>query len=506
MDRSWLEAQILEIEAQQFAGSPRVDQTGVSFALIEGGKLSLAYARGWANRESRVPVTTGTVFPIASITKSFTATALVHALSQRGLGPETRVKDWVPEFELSRSDVSQSATASDLLSHACGLPRHDALWFRARLDGKSLLKRIGSLELFPADGSGLRKSFQYNNLLYGVAGLMTERLTGESWSWLIESRYLAPLGMKQTRMQAPGLDVGDQALPCFRENRCSAFPEWSCAPAGSMHSTASDVAKWLELQMDPKRAAELGLTPAVLEQVWGKSWNRAEGSADSGSCFETSDYALGWFNDRFAGKRWIHHSGSINGFSLFAGFMPDEKLGVVVLVNQVQTKLTKHLASRVLAKLLGLDAVPPDRYRPPSPYNDEGLMPIFPGQPAFRAQDLASREALGHAQIRTLVRHLSHGPDFKHPGYGLLRICESIQNPPKLAPSLPAPDLEVLYEQGPTWPAWVVAPDQIIALVDWLGMPARFRFRLNKERDGSIASVDVPFNINPGVPATRFVR
>ena len=497
VNRSWLEAQILEIEANQFAGSPRVDGTGVSFALIQDGKLSLAYGRGWANRESRVPVTTGTVFPIASITKSFTATALVQALAERGLGPETRVQDWVPEFALSQPDISRDATAADLLSHACGLPRHDALWFRARLDGKSLLNRIAHLELFPADGSGFRKSFQYNNLLYGVAGLMTERLTGQSWERIIESRYLKRLGMLNTYMSAPGPEVGNQALPCFREFRCSEFPEWSCAPAGAMHSTASDIAKWLEFQI-----AEA----SKLESVWGQTRNRAEGSADSGSCFEQSDYALGWFNDRFSGKRWIHHSGSINGFSLLAGFMPEEKLGLVVLVNQVQTKLTKHLALRVLAKCLGLDATPSDRYRPPSPYNDEGLMPIFPGQPAFRAQDLASREALGKPVLRALVHSLSRGPEFRHPGYGMLRICESNAVPPKQAPSLPAPDLEVLYEQGPAWPAWVVAKDQIVTLVDWLGMPGRLRMRIVSTEPKKVTSVDVPFNINPGVPPTRFTR
>ena len=492
MDPSWIEERILALEAEQFTSGPAVRETGASVAWIEDGRLKLTHARGLRNRESRIPVTTETVFPIASITKSFSAALLVQALHEQRVTLETPVQARLPEFGLMDPAVSREVSAIDLLAHRCGLPRHDALWYRARIDASLLLDRMKRLELNPGDGSGFRTSFQYNNLLYGVAGALFERLSGEFWCDAIESRLCAPIGMRRTTA-FPSAGSVELALPYFRERRAHEFGEWNCAPAGAMHSTATDLALWLELQIQrgKTRDGRHLLDAAWFENQFWKSWNEASGTPESGGCFEKGDYGLGWFVDSFAGKRLIHHGGSISGFSLHASFMPEEKLGVVILVNQVQTRLPKLLASSLYSRALGLNDPPSEKFKPISLYSNATLQPIQAGEPELTDDDRASHSERPSATARRELHELLRGAYF-HPGYGRLQVEDRVGGD--------LGELVVRYENAPPWNAVLVRPGELVAQVDWLGMPSRFRLRYEGDR------FFVPFNLHAGCSPTEFKR
>lgn len=497
--RDWVETQIHQLESHQFSAGPQVQNTGVSWAVLQDGKLALSGARGWADREARIPVSPETVFPIASITKSFTASLLVRALHAAGVALEEPIGVLIPEFDLSIDELGAKVDTIDLLAHRCGLPRHDALWFRAELSSAEILSRISRLELNPPDGSGFRKSFQYNNLMYGIAGLVYERLTEKSWAQGLETEFLRPLGMNHTYTldEPKGIPL---AKPYFRDLHASKFGDWSCAPAGSMHSTATDVARWLEYQL--QNAAFYG------DRTW-REWNRVDGAPECSSCFETTGYGLGWFVDNFAGQRLVHHGGSINGYSLSAAFMPERGLGFVVLVNQVQSRIPKALAMRVFSKLLGIESVPEDRFGRVNIYSDNTLMPIFSGPLALTKAQLEMRAQIDALRLEKRVNHLVEAAEVRHPGYGVLRICE--QRPTQRAHhhykleyenggDHPKPDFWFQYENSDPWPAWVISKTEFISIVDWLGMPCRMRIVMDEEGE----ALHVPFNLHPGCVPTVF--
>jgi CubicO group peptidase (beta-lactamase class C family) len=150
---------------------------GAVLAVVQDGKVVLAKAYGQRDVEVNLPVTTATRFLIGSITKSFTATGVALLHNEGRLDWTKPVRDYIPEFRLHDPVATERVTIRDLLCHQSGLPRHDWVHLPGDRAPAELLGVMRYLEL----SRDIRSAYQYNNLCYNVAGLLIERLSGQSY-------------------------------------------------------------------------------------------------------------------------------------------------------------------------------------------------------------------------------------------------------------------------------------------------------------------------------------
>ena len=134
--------------------------------------------------EAALPATTETQFLICPISKTFTATALALLVDEGRLDWSKPVRDYIPEFALRDPVATERVTVRDLLSHHSGLPRHDWIWIPGDLSRSEMMTALRHLE--PA--RDIRTDFQYNNLAYNAAGIVAERISGQSYEEFVRAR------------------------------------------------------------------------------------------------------------------------------------------------------------------------------------------------------------------------------------------------------------------------------------------------------------------------------
>jgi CubicO group peptidase (beta-lactamase class C family) len=360
---------------------------GAAVAIVKDGELIHAEGYGVRNRATGDPVTAGTVMPIGSSTKAFTALLVSDLVAEGKLEWDAPVRSQVDGFRLEDDYASEHATLVDLLSHRTGLPRHDLLWYAEDappLERGGLVKRLRHLE----PSAGFRARWQYNNLMYATAGWAAGQAAGATWEELVRSRILEPLGMESTSLSidalrstpdhargyrepgedeasgggvgrgglAPRATVPDTAAELVQMDY---RPIGAMGPAGSINSTAEDMGRWLELQLsggevDGRQVFRSGVvqtTHSPREIVRGGIFARLFSQPEMPYLM----YGLGWFVQPYRGHRMIQHGGNIDGFSALVSFMPDDGVGVAVLTNKNATFLPTALALSTFDRLLGLE-------------------------------------------------------------------------------------------------------------------------------------------------------
>src|SRR6202048_2381975 len=170
---------------------------GVALAVVQDSKVALTRAYGQRDVEADLPVTPATQFVICSITKSFTATAIALLHHEGRLDWTKPVRDYMPEFRLSDAVATERVTVRDLLCHQSGLPRHDWVHFAGDRAPSEMLGVMRHLEL----SRDIRTAWQYNNLCYNVAGLLIERLSGQSYEAFIRTHALDAAAFGRRRVQ-----------------------------------------------------------------------------------------------------------------------------------------------------------------------------------------------------------------------------------------------------------------------------------------------------------------
>lgn len=312
------------VAANQFTGAVLVAQRGA--ALFDR-------AYGLANREWDIANTPATHFRIGSITKQFTAVAILLLEERGSLKLTDPVSAHLPDAPAAWSDL----TLHHLLTHTSGIPNvtndpEFLLWKNSPATVRQMVARFRDLPLdFRA---GTRHS--YSNSNYLVLGLLVEKLAEQRFGDFLRENVLDPLGLKDS-----GLDSNQRILPRRANGYVRRGAEWFNAPysdmsvphaAGAMYSTTHDLWHWAEAVFHDKL-----LTPASRAKLL---------------TVDQADYALGVRVTVSHGRKTIDHGGSIAGFSSFLAHYPDDGLTVVVLSN-LNTRSTAKLASQLAAIAFG---------------------------------------------------------------------------------------------------------------------------------------------------------
>lgn len=274
----------------------------------------------------KLPITSKTLYAIGSTSKAFTGVLAMQLQEQGRLHIDDVVQKYRPDFAVSDVLYSSHITLRDLMTHQTGVGRHDLAWYhRAGETRESLFAKIPSLEM----GAAPRTEFIYNNWMWTTAGLVTEKVTGESWEQLMRTRLFIPLRMHSTVMSVADVRrFGDYALPYeVGSLGVNAVPFYDIAPmnpAGGIFSNLDDMAQWVRFHLSGGSLhGQMILSPEGLRESH-------RGTAVMGG---PNTYALGWGSTDFGGDQLLTHDGGIDGFAANVSLMPSKGLGVVVLMN-----------------------------------------------------------------------------------------------------------------------------------------------------------------------------
>jgi CubicO group peptidase (beta-lactamase class C family) len=382
---------------------------GLAVAAVKDGEIVLSRTYGFRDPERGLPVTSRTLFALGSVTKTFTATGLAILAEEGRLDWDRPLRDYLPDFALMDPEASRRITPRDLVSHRSGLPRHDVLWYAEAFDRAELLRRIRYLRPTKALG----EAFQYQNLMFMVAGILAGRLSGTTWEAFTRRRLLAPLGMTGTRLSLGGfLSAPEIALPYFpgEDGReAIAFRNTDeIAPAGAIYSNLEDMVRYLRFHMGGGRLDGRRL----LSQAGAAALRRLQVRLiPTGAPGETATegYGLGFYLARYRGHRVVRHGGAIDGYLARLSFMPEEGLGLVVLSNlSGGNPVPRLVAYNLYDRLLGLDTLPwAERRRAADRRRAAAAVPAEQERPPPDARPRALAAYAGR---------------YRHPAYGDLRI------------------------------------------------------------------------------------
>jgi CubicO group peptidase (beta-lactamase class C family) len=329
---------------------------GLAIAIVKDGESVLTRGYGVRKVGGDHAVDAETIFPIASITKNFTATTIALLVEESKLDWDDPVTTHLPNLKFSDEYRTKNVTIRDLLCHRTGLERGDLLPRRGDVSIDDIVHRIRFLQ--PA--SAFRSKWGYNNLMYYAAGAVAAKASGLSWEDLMAEKLLKPLGMTSTatassRIRSENRSHRHRLLAGKVVPATPGGLELSVSPAGSIQSNAVDMAKWLIAALATGGADDQLLESATRREMQSIQmsipaiWDR------TGNPYAARFYGwgLGWTVLDYRGRKVCYHAGSAG---TMLAVIPEENIGVVILTNQEWTNLAGMLMYDVFdAYLIGPD-------------------------------------------------------------------------------------------------------------------------------------------------------
>jgi CubicO group peptidase (beta-lactamase class C family) len=320
---------------------------GASLVIVSGDSVILSRGFGFRDEAAQLPVTPSTRFVIGSCTKPFTALAAAIGVDRGLLSLDDSPRRFLPYFHLRDPVADGQVAMRDLLSHRTGVP--DDLgggWFEKYGTRENLIRAAMAR---PATGP-FRRAFNYNNYSFLAAGEAVAAANHDTYENVIQHEIFDPLGMRSSGMSLSEMEAssdfalgydGDSVLSPVRPTHL--YYNVAIAPAANINSTADDIGKWIRMLVSrgtvdgrrivSERALNELLTPAVTTGSGGR-------------------YALGWFVESWHGLTLYSHPGGVKGYGTRCEFLPEQRLGWVVLTNLDDQRLPKGVREAVFEHLL----------------------------------------------------------------------------------------------------------------------------------------------------------
>jgi CubicO group peptidase (beta-lactamase class C family) len=324
---------------------------GIAVGVVAEGRVVYAKGFGLARLGSPDgPVTPETLFHMASVTKTFTAVAVLQLVERGRVDLDAPVVRYVPYFRLA-DERYRAITVRQMLTHTSGMPdAWDWGWDRPETDDGALgryVRSLGGATLLTEPGA----RFSYNNNGYEVLGCLVAEVSGLTFEEYVRTHLLAPLGMDRSSLllsdvRGPLLagghvldDAGDPVVsPVYPYNR-------EHTPSSNLHSNVAEMLLWARAHLGRGQAGSKRiLDRATYDVLWRPS--PAEPSEGTG-----------WFLDRHRGLRVVGHPGGDTGFATDFLLVPEKGIGVVALTNADWVPL-RPLTLAAIDVALGLDPPP----------------------------------------------------------------------------------------------------------------------------------------------------
>jgi CubicO group peptidase (beta-lactamase class C family) len=311
----------------------RLNIPGVSLAIVEGDQIVHLRGLGQARPDGEAP-SPQTPFIIGSLSKSFTALAVMQLVEVGKVDLDAPVQNYLPWFRVADPQAAAQITVRHLLNQTSGLPTSAGEIQLANFDdspdaAKRQARALSTLELTRPVGS----KFEYSNANYNLLGLVTEAASGKSYADYIQKHIFTPLGMNhsytsQAIAKQNGLAVGHQywfANPFAAPD--IPVPQGSLA-TGQLISSAEDMARYMIALLN---GGSYGKVKILSEAGIAELHHGVAEFSQMGISF--GKYGMGWFIDESGSTKMVWHNGTTPDFGSFMALLPEQNKGMILLFN-----------------------------------------------------------------------------------------------------------------------------------------------------------------------------
>lgn len=337
---------------------------GASIAVVKDGKVIHSKGYGISSVETKKPVDEYTNFQIASNTKSFTTAALSILEDEGKLKWTDKVKDYLPEFKMYNDYVTENFNIQDLLTHRSGLGLGvgDLMFFP---DGSDFTAKdvMTSFQYFKPV-SAFRTQFDYDNLLYIVAGEVIAKVSGMTYEQFVQQRIITPLQMNRTFVGSLLKDKSNLAIPhSSTSGTIKSIDFYNIAmgsAAGGIYSNVADMSKWMITRLNKGQYGEDLKSSLFSLKNHDEMWRiHTVMAADPNPRYNShfNGYGLGWGISDAKGNLKVEHTGGLPGMLSIVTLFPDQNLGIVILTNTQDggAGLFMAMSNTIADSYLGLD-------------------------------------------------------------------------------------------------------------------------------------------------------
>ncbi len=321
---------------------------GISLIITKDGKTVMTRSIGKADLKIDKPLKPNSIMPIGSMSKQFTAAAIMKLAEQGKLNLQDDITSFLPAY----NSHGKKITIENLLTHTSGIPSYTELkefgeLFSKDVSESDIINFISKEELMFEPAT----NWSYSNSGYYLLAMVIQKVTGMSYAEFLRKEIFAPLGMKNTLTgmeiekispeMATGYEPSDESGGMKESSKI--YWSWPLG-AGDVISTVEDLAVWNASLLEGKL-----LNDDMLKAAW---------SPHVLSSGENTNYGYGWAISDIEGRKFINHGGAIMGFLSQAIYIPESKIYIATITNNM-SRTPAEFADRIALKLSGLDPYDP---------------------------------------------------------------------------------------------------------------------------------------------------
>jgi CubicO group peptidase (beta-lactamase class C family) len=314
----------------------RQDIPGLAIAVVQNNRVVYAHAFGVKNLTRKDdPITTRSLFHMASITKPFVATSIMQLVENGKIDLDAPVVTYLPYFRMA-DDRYKTISVRQMVTHTSGMPDvEDYEWGKPQYDDAALERYVRSLSdrrLLFAPG----EKFRYSNMAFEILGDVVSKVSGESFDDYVQHQILTPLRMNDStllvkqanaRLLTWGHELDETEVPfpskVFPYNRIH-------SPSSNLHSNVLDMTRWAIANMNH---GELDGRRILQASTYDLMWKPVRGLGGPPAPFRPTAVGISWFIGEYRGNTTIGHSGGDTGYSTDLVMLPGKKVAVVWMTN-----------------------------------------------------------------------------------------------------------------------------------------------------------------------------
>lgn len=335
-NRSQFTAQLDSFVQQLMVKVPVIPSLSIS--IVDGNGPVFIKAYGWADKEAGIKADENTLFYIASSTKSFTGLAAALLDHEKKIMLDKPVKNYFAPLRF-KNEIGDNVTVRSLLTHTSGL-ENSPLTFRMAYSGAIQENELQQLLTDVTVARSAPGQYKYDNLGYNIYGMALQQHLHKKWQDVLNEKIFVPLGMTRTTayvslaekskwpIARPYFAYGEKGLrKLYLEKKDNTMQS-----AGGLLTTPSDIAKWLQVQLNEGKLKNRQVFPSQVMQNTHVTFARFE--KGSAPFTNPGGYGLGWSTGTYRDERIVYHFGGFPGYKAHVSFMPDKKIGVAIFVNE----------------------------------------------------------------------------------------------------------------------------------------------------------------------------
>lgn len=337
---------------QQFMKNTGVP--GLAVGIVHKHEIIVADGYGVKNIETNEPVKGDTLFHMASVSKTFVASAVMQLVEQGAISLDSKIADLIPYF-LMKDDRANEITVRQLLNHTSGMPdEEDYEWHSPVYEEYALEHYVRGIQGKSLD-SAPGEQFSYSNIGYEILGHLISRISGLSFESYMKEYLLNPMGMKNSDFYKLNVNPEQIASPHVFDAKGSygtcvsqIFPYHRAhGPSSTLLSSAQEMCEAALMHLAActtrKNTSSLKSTSILDQRSYREMWSP---QAETGWGGQMSDVGCSWFMGDYKGARVLSHSGRDTGFRSNFLLLPDAGSAVILMCN------ADHVGIQVLSRTL----------------------------------------------------------------------------------------------------------------------------------------------------------